>query len=400
MFKYQWRVSKFLENYKNKTPFELHNGIKVTFVLDPEIVKRIESETKRELVGEILTNENGSKYRLGDLKKTAEFGGKGKGFSIRIEQQEIARINIQLENIKMANNLSPYYLTEYDWRIKIFLDHYKSGQPFEFTSGPKKSLVYSEQIAEKIRKKKVADLQGPIFLGKNGKSYAIKDLKMTNDFKDYVGFGTEVKEIKSTVNQLQEAKSKLASGIVPIKIGGETYEVSTIQKTPGSLKSDFHFINQMNREIVWVSHKDGKKAIDFQQWSGMTESAIEEEKEVQDFIASVKLIYPLGIDQGKTVARKIESKTLRLKSVYGVGYGGPYGKQNVTLVAQGPIDIKSEGRYYKICSNHVMLNGEDPKGDFEPVMMAVYKGDRSQYGVKGARFTIQPLGSRKINDFI
>ncbi len=400
MFKYPWRVSKFLDCYKNKTPFELHNGTLATFVCDPEIVKRIEDETKTELVGQILVDENGTKYKLSDLKKTAEFGGKGKGFSVRIEQQEIARINTQLEGIRMANNLTPASLCEYDWRIKVFLKIYGDEKPFEFVQGPKRILVYSKQVYDLIAHKKIAQLQGEIFLGKNGKPYSIKDLKMTKDFQDYVGFGTEVKEIKSTVVQLQEAKTKIASGIVPIVIGSGTYEVTSIQKTPGSPKSDFHFINQMNREIVWISHKDGKKAIDFQQWSGMTESGIEDEKEVQDFITAVKLIYPLGIDQGKTVARKIHEKNLRLKSVYGVGYGGPYGKQNVTLVAQGPIDIKASGKYYKICSNHVLVNGEDPKGDYEPVMMAMYKGDRSQFGVKGARFTIQPIGSRKINDFI
>jgi hypothetical protein len=32
--------------------------------------------------------------------------------------------------------------------------------------------------------------------------------------------------------------------------------------------------------------------------------------------------------------------------------------------------------------------------------MAMYKGDRNQFGVKGARFAIQPIESRKITEFI
>ena len=38
--------------------------------------------------------------------------------------------------------------------------------------------------------------------------------------------------------------------------------------------------------------------------------------------------------------------------------------------------------------------------EFEPVLMALYKGDRSNFGVTGARFAIQPMGSRKITQMV
>ena len=49
---------------------------------------------------------------------------------------------------------------------------------------------------------------------------------------------------------------------------------------------------------------------------------------------------------------------------------------------------------------NVHLNGDELKGDFEPILTSIYKGDRDQFGIKGARFSIYPLGGRKINEFI
>ena len=207
------------------------------------------------------------------MVKTAEYG-KEKGFSVRIEQLEIDKLNNLLEFIKLTNNLSPSKLIEYDWRIKVFLNKFGNETPFEFVSGPKKSLVYSPQVAKLISQKRIDKLQGKIFLGRNKKTYAISDLKLTKEFQDYEGFSTEAKEIKSTVGQLQKAKSELASAIVPIRVHSNIYNVIGIEKTPGSPKSDFHFVDDMQREIVWISHKDGKRPIDFQQWSGMTEKEL------------------------------------------------------------------------------------------------------------------------------
>jgi hypothetical protein len=39
-------------------------------------------------------------------------------------------------------------------------------------------------------------------------------------------------------------------------------------------------------------------------------------------------------------------------------------------------------------------------GDYEPVFMAIYKGDRSDFGIKGTRVVIAPVGSRKVTSII
>lgn len=206
--------------------------------------------------------------------------------------------------------------------------------------------------------------------------------------------------LKFTLDQLEKAKEKLNSITVPIKIGTTVYDVSSIEKTKKSPKSDFHFLDIKGNEIVWISHKDGKRASDFQQWSGITEPSIIADDEVKNFVATIKLVFPLGIDKGVTVARKIANDNLKMKSVYGVNYGKSFGQQNVTLVMQGPIDIHPAGKYYKISANHVLLNGDDSREDYEPALMAMYKSDRSQFNVKNARFAIYPIGGRRINDWI
>ena len=75
-------------------------------------------------------------------------------------------------------------------------------------------------------------------------------------------------------------------------------------------------------------------------------------------------------------------------------------KQNVRVVLQGPVELRKVGKNWEFTANHAHENGEDITGEFEPVMMAIYKGDRSNFGVAGARFAIQPKGSRKVTEWI
>jgi hypothetical protein len=53
-----------------------------------------------------------------------------------------------------------------------------------------------------------------------------------------------------------------------------------------------------------------------------------------------------------------------------------------------------------LTANHVHLNGESvDAGGFEPVLMAIYKGDRSDAGVRGTRIVISPIGGRSGDPF-
>ena len=40
------------------------------------------------------------------------------------------------------------------------------------------------------------------------------------------------------------------------------------------------------------------------------------------------------------------------------------------------------------------------RGQYEPILLGVYKGDRSDHGIKGARITINPLGGRTVKEYV
>ena len=93
---------------------------------------------------------------------------------------------------------------------------------------------------------------------------------------------------------------------------------------------------------------------------------------------------------------------VRVKTVKPEDYNPPYGLRSVSLgkLRQFETPFKKVGNFYELDSNNVHLNGDKITGGFEPVLMAIYKGDRSNFGIRGARFAIQPLQSRKITELI
>ena len=80
---------------------------------------------------------------------------------------------------------------------------------------------------------------------------------------------------------------------------------------------------------------------------------------------------------------------------------GTTGVNNVDLVIQGPLKLKKVGSYYEVTSSyHTKSNNESITGQYEPIFLGVYKGDRSDHGIKGARITINPLGGRTVKQFV
>jgi hypothetical protein len=134
--------------------------------------------------------------------------------------------------------------------------------------------------------------------------------------------------------------------------------------------------------------------------SQRVEPKIYSHQETQKFINDVKNMFNGVMPRATTIARNIQSRQLQNFSVYGNDFGGDFGRQNVTLLLQGPVKLKKQLNYYILNANHVHLNSEKMINGFIPVFMAIYKGDRNNFGVIGARFAIQPLESRKITQFI
>lgn len=265
------------------------------------------------------------------------------------------------------------------------------------TDGRKLKLIFSEPILKLIQDKYPESLRGRILLAEDGNYYRFSDLNKTAEFGGKgKGFGVqiEIRQIESFNKALDEFK------VIPIKLGARIYDVLELQKTPGIPKSDFHFIDRNKKEVVWISHKDGKRAFDFQQYSGVSEQGIHNDPEVKDFIETVKQKFPDGIDRATTVARKINNRRVKMRSIYGIDFGEAFGKQNVTVLLQGDLKLEKEGNNFTINAFNVHLNGDDLTGEYEPVLMCSYKGDRDSEGVKGGRFSISPIKARKINEFV
>lgn len=293
---------------------------------------------------------------------------------------------------------------KYEWRIEVFLKKYKEKQPFELRNGQKVVFQYSKDVYDAMSSRDSRKINAiTLFSEPRGNQYKVSDIGKNKEFGGKgAGAGTakEDRELMSLIDQIDKAKSEIASSTVPIQIGNKVFEVFTAVSTPGTPKSDFHLVDINNKEVVWISHKDGKSEKDFQQWGGISqrsEPKIAAHPEVQSFISDLKKSYPGGLPRATSVYRKIRDNKLKMLSVYGNEYGGALSRQNVSVMLQGPVRLKKNGRYYVLDSNHVHYNGEPMVGPYEPVLAAIYKGDRSDAGVKGTRIVIMPVGGRKMS---
>ena len=184
-----------------------------------------------------------------------------------------------------------------------------------------------------------------------------------------------------------------------------THNVVNVQSTAGTPKSDFHFINTSGQMVGFVSHKDGSTARAIQQWGGMSarEPAIFSHSETQKFISDLQKMFPDGaFPRATTIARTISDPILQNKAVYGSNYGGAKGINNVDILLQGTVTIisRGNGQYNLQASGHTHNNGTGMTGTYEPVFMAIYKGDRSQAGLAGARTVISSRGGRSVTQWI
>lgn len=302
----------------------------------------------------------------------------------------------------MAANLSPSELTKpgREWRIDKFLDMYKNGEFFTTTSGKKIKLLYDKKIADNIKRKmNLNTLEFIVVEGMPGKKVKLKDLAKTKEFGGQADTKKstthiEEKEISSIRDQLNEIRKETKQSTVPIKIGTKIYEVYDIEKTQGTPKSDFHFLDINGKPIVWMSHKDGNKASDFQQWGGISKTVptVHSHKETKTFIEQVEKTFPKGFPSKTNIIKEINDDILKAKAVYGDDYSRgsrKYGEDNVTLLLQGPVKLKKVGNYYTVVANHVHKNGEKMKGDYEPIFDGMYRSGRGQ-PVPNARLGIWP----------
>jgi len=294
-----------------------------------------------------------------------------------------------------------------EYRAGVIIKKLQEGSLFEVT-GSKKVLFYkNKQAIALLEKGNKASYDAVRFLGNDGNTYKISDIVKTPEFGgkgEGAGTAKEDEQLASLKKQIAAAKKEMKSAVIPVKIKNKVYKITDAASTTGTPKSDFHLLDADGKEVVWISHKDGSGPKDFQQWGGISEKKepkIFNHPETKKFIADLKKIYPNGLPNATSLFRKIKDKDLKMLSVYGNAFDTKkLGQQNVTILLQGPVKLVKSMSNYTLTANHVHYNGDSvDSGGFEPVFMAIYKGDRSDAGVKGTRIVIMPILGRKASPF-
>lgn len=287
-----------------------------------------------------------------------------------------------------------------EYRQKLIKRKIDEGLPFQLTDG--KTAVFKKEPAVlfsfdlALKQRDMRALNAITFRDSKGmKTYRLKDIAKSAEFGGRGG-GSGTRAEDMALSDLKEKLQKIlitqAVPFINLKIGNKNERVSDIQSTPGTPKSDFHFLDPNGKEVFWISHKDGASAKDFQQYGGLVE--IDNEVEVQNFAKDVKE-YLNGFDSfpSKTAfMRKVNDVRVIQRSLFGKDYksGTANSRQNIDVLYQGDMHFVKTGNFYTIKSNHTVHRGDVPTGEYEPWFMVRQSKDRTQFGIRAARFFVVP----------
>jgi len=114
---------------------------------------------------------------------------------------------------------------------------------------------------------------------------------------------------------------------------------------PSGTHADFVGIDENLNELCFISHKQGSSANNFQQYSGISAAAglnIHNDTEVEQFR---KVISTKESDEfaNQSFSRKIESKELKSKAIFGSDYdSGDVGHNSCTHFMQGNVNVSKK----------------------------------------------------------
>lgn len=328
------------------------------------------------------------------------------------------------------STLSVSEIQKRDGRIEILLNKLVKNDEFETTHGKiKASLLYwyprgkSVVVFDPSEKKQFAAAQKALGNATSADKFQVvsktqlskfatlSELVKTPEFGGKgagASLGAESRAIEGMKQSLEVAIKENKGPITVAVKNTRVSDIVGVEKTAGTPKSDFHLLDSEGKPVIWISHKDGRGAKDFQQWGGISERIepeINRHPETQKFIEDLRKAYPNGVGaepgQPKSLYRKIHDSKLKFMTIYGNQFFAAHlGPQNVSVLLQGPPGLRKAGNIYVFTANHVHYNGDSmDMTEFEPVFMAIYKGDRNDAGIKGTRIVISPIAGRKAVEF-
>ena len=289
-----------------------------------------------------------------------------------------------------------------EYRRETLIDCISNQKPILMSDGKEVILCIPDNANWINIIREVNEIGTLVLLSTDGTIYHTKDIVKTALFGGRgAGAGTfrETIEYNFLSNKIKMIKEKKGVNSFLLKVNNYVYSVADIKLTAGFKKSDFHFVDQYDNPVVWVSHKHGSTPRDFLHWGGFSKKAepkINSFYESQQFVNDLYSIYPNGLPQATTIMRPIQDETLKMMTMYGNEYGYQFSDQNVQIILQGSTSLVECGAYFELSAKHVLFNGQFPNDEIEPCFMAMYKKHRNDFGLKDTRVMVVPKKARKV----
>lgn len=210
----------------------------------------------------------------------------------------------------------------------------------------------------------------------------------------------EIQQRLQLSNMIEHYKRKLKRDTLFCSYDGQTvFSVSSVEKTPGAVKSDIQFCDDRKIPIIWMSHKWGCSQNDFQQWGGV--SSYTDRSYVVRHIERVRSKCNKSFTEGVRYGSDAVPSDDSFSIVYGKDfYGQQLGPDNVSFVAQGNVRLvesETDPTVLNIIASTMMLkNGEGIPDAYYPAIVSSYRRDRNQFGIKNHRVGFYPKNQSAI----
>ena len=210
-------------------------------------------------------------------------------------------------------------------------------------------------------------------------------------------------------------------GPITVQVGKFKFiNVYGANKIEGTPKADIALVcydekSEKFYNDCYISHKMGRDASGFQQYSGITNKAdgakagsISKDKNVVDFLKDLTVVHKNIVEKKMRYYRVIKDAKLIGKSIYGPEFGSKiYGEDNIHLIGQGDAVLNKSGTAHTLkFSTSMNLNpdvSEFKTNDYTAIIGARYTSGRNyESGGKtytGVRVLIMPkklIGSKAL----
>lgn len=294
-------------------------------------------------------------------------------------------------------------LLKFDWRVNNFIEKYQNKEPFILNSGQKVTLNFDELVFAVLNRKRPAEYHKLFFQDSKIQTrlYRIINFKQTPEFggideRGTLDFQDRSYIVDSLNRQMNIIRSQTGKPVVDIKVQNKIFSVYRAQTSSG--KANFSFVDEKENEIFWASHNMNTNIRDFGDWSTFQDPAIANHPETVAFVQALEERFDdLKVDFPSylSIAKKIKDPTLKKVAVYGSEYGSKNSSENVNMIAQGEITLLNYAQFYRMHSFHFYENGDELKGEYEPIFMASYNKETG-----GVKYAITPKYFRTIKEWI